>query len=136
SCRYKCYRLGPSPAPANTEFRGAGQRLWGRAPASIAKPYREVTREPPWCRGPLCAQRKHSNLGFGRRKDLFAVLDFVVNRLRGGEKRFVRPLAEQVVGDIQLMEHITGSRARLNLHVSNLAGSGHNDRKFLHMFLL
>src|SRR5207249_3239684 len=53
-------------------------------------------------------------------------------RFSGGEERLVRTLGQQVVRKIELMEDVAGRGAGLNLHVTDLAGAGDNNRQFLH----
>ena len=47
--------------------------------------------------------------------------------LGSGEERFVRSLGQQVLGQIQLMKDVTRGSAGLNLQVTDLAGTGHDN---------
>src|SRR5258708_18534571 len=80
---------------------------------------------------------RDADLGFGRSEDLFAVLDFVVDRLGVGEEGIVRTLAQQVVRQVELREDVSGRGAGLNFNVPDLAGASNNNRQFFHeSFLL
>src|ERR1019366_3035002 len=112
---------------ARRESGGAGCEWRARAPAPAAKAPRGWKRGQAGCRGPLRALRQYSYVGFGRGEDLLPVLDLVVHGLGGGEKGLVRTLGQQVVRKVELVEDVSGGGAGLNLHVADLAGTGHDD---------
>src|ERR1035437_53683 len=127
SCRGKCCSGASSRVPASRESGAAGREERGRAPAPATKASRGWKRGRAGCRGPLRALRQYSDVGFGRGEDLLPALDLVVHGLGGSEERLVRTLGQQVVRKVELVEDVSGSGAGLNLHVADLAGSGHND---------
>src|SRR6185312_17150398 len=103
-------RSASNPFPASPESGGVGLELRGLAPA-LLQTTREVLRGHAVCRDLLCARGEHSDFGFGGGEHLFSVANLVINRLGSGEERFVRPFAQQVIRQVQLLEDVPGSCA-------------------------